>query len=45
MCQTSLSAIEYLIESKKIALVANGNVCGIFDLTGGSLEHQDLRFR
>jgi hypothetical protein len=45
MYQTFKTAIEYLIESNKIALDANGNVCWIFDpeLIRYYMAREDLR--
>ncbi|MDO8842615.1 MAG: hypothetical protein Q7J09_05445 [Methanocalculus sp.] len=47
MYQTFKTAIEYLIESNKIAIDANGKVCWIFDpeLVRCYLERQDLQLR
>ena len=47
MYQTFKTAIEYLIESNKIALDANGKVCWIFDpdLARYYLAREDLRIR
>ncbi|HIJ05855.1 MAG: Uncharacterized protein XE11_0002 [Methanomicrobiales archaeon 53_19] len=45
MYQTFKTAIEYLIESNKIALDADGNVCWIFDpeLIRYYMAREDLR--